>query len=62
MEVEIAMSVNNETKTIVVEKDNQFFNSIQTFHSLLEDDKKRENMYSEILNIAKLVEEIRLKG
>lgn len=62
MEVEIAMSVNNETKTIVVGKDNQFFNSIQTFHSLLEDDKKRENMYSEILNIAKLVEEIRLKG
>lgn len=62
MDVEIELSVNNENRNIVVERDNQFLNSIHTFYSLLEDDKKRESMYTEILNISKLVEEIRSKG
>lgn len=62
MDVEIELSVNNENRNIVVERDNQFLNSIHMFHGLLEDDKKRESMYTEILNISRLVEEIRSKG
>ncbi|MBO5081768.1 MAG: Gfo/Idh/MocA family oxidoreductase [Lachnospiraceae bacterium] len=62
LDVEIALSVDNENQKIVVERDNQFLNSIHTFYSLLEDDEKREGMYTDILNISKLVEEIRLKG
>lgn len=62
MDVELAVSVNNENKSIIVEADNQFLNAIHEFYSLIEDDMKREKMYTNILNLAKLVEEIRLKG
>lgn len=61
-DVEIKMSVNNEGQSILVGKNNQFLNAIHYYYELLSDGVKREKMYSDILNISKLVEEIRMKG
>ena len=53
---------NDGTKTVEVEPDDQFFNSIGVFERCVEDTAARENRYSDILKQAEIVDSVRQIG
>lgn len=61
-ETEVLANIDNSSIVISVGKDDQFWNAINVYNELVVDENKREKVYEDLVCVAEVVEEIRMKG
>lgn len=59
---ELLTNIDNQDLLVPIGKDNQFFNSLMMYKSLIIDAGKREKVYEDLICTAKIVEDIKRKG